>query len=59
MTCAGQPGDQILLDQPHLFDRVTQLVNEGKAVDAAYLGFSKALDTASPVEAGSLLLAQI
>jgi len=28
------------------YDRVTQLVDEGKAVDAVYPGFSKALDTA-------------
>ena len=27
------------------YDRVTQLVDEGKAVDAVYPGFSKALDT--------------
>lgn len=28
-------------------DKVTHLVDEGKAVDAIYLGFSKALDTVS------------
>jgi len=36
----------ILLDQPdHLYDQVTHLVDEGKAVDVIYLDFSRAFDT--------------
>ncbi|KAJ7411480.1 rna-directed dna polymerase from mobile element jockey-like [Willisornis vidua] len=38
--------DEILAPTCHSL-RVTRLVNEGKAVDVVYLGFSKAFDTVS------------
>ncbi|KAK4830790.1 hypothetical protein QYF61_013623 [Mycteria americana] len=39
---------QVLLDQPDLlYNQVTRLVEEGKAVDVIYLDFSKAFDTVS------------
>lgn len=34
-----------MLDQPSLYDGVTGWVDEGRAVDNVYLGFSKAFDT--------------
>lgn len=35
----------ILLDEPSIYTKVTCLVDEGKAMDVVYLGFSKAFDT--------------
>jgi len=45
MACAGQLGDQAQPSWVH--DQVSHLVDEGKAVDVAYLDFSKTFDTVS------------
>lgn len=53
----GQPGDQVqpgfiksrscLAKLNSFYDPVIHLVNDGKAVDVAYLGFNNAFDTVS------------
>ncbi|KAK4808570.1 LOW QUALITY PROTEIN: hypothetical protein QYF61_009873 [Mycteria americana] len=57
-ACAGQPGDQAsqrgfrkskscLTNLICFYNKVTRLVDEGKAVDVIYLDFNKAFDTVS------------
>ena len=40
-------GRSCLTNLTSFYDKVTRLVDEGKAVDVVYLGFSKAFDTIS------------
>ncbi|KAK4810604.1 LOW QUALITY PROTEIN: hypothetical protein QYF61_007341 [Mycteria americana] len=52
-------GRSCLTNLISFYDKVTHLVEEGKAVDVVYLDFSKAFDTHSPGETGCSWLGRV